>query len=301
MLLFNKAIEHDWFVEHEAIAVRYLTDQPDGPIQSLARIVSTMARAQAGKYAEALLRYKELMTGLGKDDQEEFAANFTETLANAATTAGEYSIARQVYETSAGARYGENPTLRQKVRDDLSRLDKVNQPAPDVAVKDVKGAALRLTDFKEKYVLVDFWATWCAPCVAELPNVQQAYAKYHDSGFEIVGISLDETKTALLDFVKARNLPWRARCITRAAGDLVEAFGVGSIPATFLIGPEGTIVRLELRGPALDKALADLIKTPTATTRAGLRGPASLTLDWADGLNVLRGATQRGSAPRRTL
>ena len=81
MLLFNKAIEHDWFAEHEAIATRYLAEQPDGPIQSLARIVATMARAQAGQFAEALGRYKELMRGLGKDDQEEFAANFADTLA----------------------------------------------------------------------------------------------------------------------------------------------------------------------------------------------------------------------------
>ena len=75
-----------------------------------------MSRAQAGKYAEALGRYKELMRGLGKEDQEEFAANFTDTLANAATAAGEYSVARQVYETLL-ERYGESPTLRQKIRD----------------------------------------------------------------------------------------------------------------------------------------------------------------------------------------
>ncbi|SIO08261.1 Peroxiredoxin [Singulisphaera sp. GP187] len=269
MLLFNKAIEHDWFAEHEAIAARYLADQPDGPIQSLARIVSTMSRAQAGKYAEALGRYKELMRGLGKDDQEEFAANFTDTLANAATAAGEYSVARQVYETLL-ERYGESPTLRQKIQSDLSRLDKVNKPAPDAAVKDVKGAPLRLADLKGKYVLVDFWATWCAPCIAELPNVQEAYAKYHGGGFEVVGVSLDETKTALLDFVKARNIPWRQVHNSSSGGDLVEAFGVNSIPATFLIDPEGTIIRLELRGPALDQALAKLIKTPAVTQRAGL-------------------------------
>jgi peroxiredoxin len=269
MLLFNKAIEHDWFAENEAPAARYLTDQPDGPVQSLARIVSTMSRAQAGRYAEALARYKELMRGLGKEDQEEFAANFADTLAGAATTAGEYAIAQQVYEILL-ERYGESPTLRQKIRDDLSRLDKVNKPAPGLSVKDVKGEQFRLADLKGKYVLVDFWATWCAPCVAELPKVQAAYAKYHGRGFEVVGVSLDETKTALLDFVKSRNIPWRQIHNASSGGDFVEAFGVNSIPATFLIDPEGTIIRLELRGPALDQTLAKLIKGAAVTQRPSL-------------------------------
>jgi peroxiredoxin len=269
MLVFNKAIEHDWFADHETIASRYLVEHPDGPIQSLARIVGTMARAQAGKYDEALARYKELMRGLGKEDQEEFAVNFADTLASAATAAGEYAIAKQVYETLLD-RYGESPTLRQKVREDLSRLDKVNKPAPALAVKDVKGASFRLPDLKGKYVLVDFWATWCAPCVAELPKVQEAYTKYHAAGFEVVGVSLDETRTALLDFVKARNIPWRQVHNASGGGDLVEAFGVNSIPATFLIDPEGTIIRLDLRGPALDQTLAKLIKGEAVSQKASL-------------------------------
>jgi len=264
MLLLNKAIEHDWFTEHEAIATRYLTEQPDGPIQSLARIVATMARAQAGQFGEALGRYKELMRGLGKEDQEEFAANFADTLASAATAAGEYPIARQVYEVLL-ERYGDSPNLRQKVRDDLGRLDKVNKPAPNIAVKDIKGELIRLADLKGKYVLIDFWATWCAPCIAELPNVQAAYTKYHDAGFEVIAVSLDESKTPLLDFVKARSIPWRQVHNASSGGDLVEAYGVNSIPATFLVDPEGTIIRLDLRGPALDQALAKLVKGRTGT------------------------------------
>jgi thiol-disulfide isomerase/thioredoxin len=118
-------------------------------------------------------------------------------------------------------------------------------------------------------VLVDFWATWCAPCVAELPRVQAAYAKYRDEGFEVVGVSLDETKSALLDFVRTRNIPWRQVHNASAGGDLVEAFGVNSIPATFLIDPQGTIVRLDLRGPVLDQALAKVIKDAAVSQRPG--------------------------------
>ena len=259
MLIFNKAIEHDWFTENASIAAQYLVEQPDGPVQALARIVVTMAKAQEGKYGEALTRFKELMNGLGKDDQEEFAMNFADTLAKAAMTAGEYPIARQVFETLL-VRYGESPTLRQRVRDELNRLDLVNKPAPSLLFKDANGQSVRLADLKGKFVLVDFWATWCAPCIEELPNVQAAYKKYHAQGFEVLGVSLDETKSALLDFVKAREIPWRQVHNATGEGDLVEAFGVSEIPATFLIDREGTIVRLQLRGPALDEALSKLIK-----------------------------------------
>ena len=71
--LFNKAIEHDWFAETENMAQHYLEDEPDGPVKALAQIIITMGRAQAGQYKTALERYKELMHGLGKTDQEEFA------------------------------------------------------------------------------------------------------------------------------------------------------------------------------------------------------------------------------------
>jgi peroxiredoxin len=258
MALFDKVIEHDWFADNEAIARRYLSERPDGPVKSLAQIVVTMARAQAGEFAQALARFKELMGGLGKADQEEFAANFADSLAASATGAGEYDVARQVYQTLLD-RFGDSQTLREKVKNDLVRLDKVGKPAPDLAARDVKGEMVRLDGFRGKFVLVDFWATWCAPCVAEVPRLQAAYAKYRDRGLEIVGVSLDETKSAVTDFVKARNIPWRQVHNASAEADLVEAFGVNTIPATFLIDPQGTIVRLELRGQALDQALAKLL------------------------------------------
>jgi len=83
---------------------------------------------------------------------------------------------------------------------------------------------------------------------------------YRAAGFEVIGVSLDETRSAVVDFTRTRKLPWRQVHNASCGGDLVEAFGVSTIPATFLIDPQGTIVRLELRGAALDQALAQLIK-----------------------------------------
>jgi len=256
--IFDRAIAHDWFADSEPIALRYLKDHPDGGVKPMARIVSTMARAQAGKFAEALATYKELMKGIDRPDQEEFATNFADHLAGAATTAGEVKVAREVYELLLGK--FDRPELKQKVEEDLARLDRIGKPAPAIAATDIAGKPVALADYKGKYVLVDFWATWCAPCVAEIPSLQAAYAKHHPAGFEVLAVSLDDKPDAVVDYVKARKLPWRQVHNATAGVDVVDAFGVANIPASFLIGPDGTILRLDLRGQSLERALGSLLK-----------------------------------------
>ena len=264
--LFNKAIEHDWFGEVEGLAGQYLKSDPEGPVRALAQIIQTMAQAHAGRFDLALGRFRELMQGLGQKDQEEFAASFSENLAATAVAAGEVSTARQVYTTLL-ARFGESPNLRQKIQAELKRLDKVGKPAPAFSAENIKGSTVRLTDYRGKYVLVDFWATWCAPCLSELPRLQAAYRAYHDAGLEIIGVSLDENKAAVVDFTKVRNIPWPQIHNASAPADLVELLSVITIPAVYLIDPEGTIVRLDLRGKTLDETLSRLLKRPAETAR----------------------------------
>jgi len=261
--LFNKAIEHDWFAETEELGRQYLKADPDGPVKALAQIILTLGRAQAGRFDEALAQYRILIQGLSPDDQEEFAVSFTDSLAFAAIAEGEFGVARQVLSTLL-TRFKDNPNVRQKVQNDLKRLDKVGKPAPAFAAEDIKGHPIRLDAFRGKYVLLDFWATWCSPCVAELPRLQAAHRLYGGTGLEIIGVSLDENKTAVTDFVKARNLPWPQLHNATSSADLVESFGVSSIPATFLIDPQGTVVRLDLRGKKLDQVLSQLIKRPVS-------------------------------------
>ena len=133
----------------------------------------------------------------------------------------------------------------------------------DFEAQDLAGHPLSVSAYKGKVLLVDFWATWCVPCVAELPNVKKAYEEYHAKGLEIIGISLDEDKQTLSDFVKTNNVPWPQYFDgKRWTNDLVLKYAVSSIPATFLLDRNGKIVAKNdtLREKGLGEELAKLLK-----------------------------------------
>lgn len=132
---------------------------------------------------------------------------------------------------------------------------------PDFSVTDIAGEPLSISKYKGKVVLVDFWATWCPPCVAEMPSVVAAYEKYHDKGFEIAGISLDKDKSKLTDFIAKNKMPWPQYFDGKEwGGELIAKYGIDAIPATFLIDAEGRIVARDLRGKALEEQLEKLLK-----------------------------------------
>ena len=133
---------------------------------------------------------------------------------------------------------------------------RVGERAPNFNVKTLDGKLLSLDDFKGKFVLLDFWATWCTPCVAELPNLKAVHEAYrNDHQFAIVSLSLDETADILARFVKDHKLPW-LQGIVGPESPVVTAYGATAIPATFLIGPDGRIIARDLRGEQAKEAVA---------------------------------------------
>ncbi len=132
--------------------------------------------------------------------------------------------------------------------------------APAISLPSPEGQTLSLAAMKGKYVLVDFWASWCRPCRAENPNVVAAFNKYKDKGFTVFGVSLDDDKDHWKEAIQADGLSWtHVSDLKRWESIAARDYGVESIPTNFLLDKEGKIIGRDLRGPALEAKLAEVL------------------------------------------
>lgn len=142
-----------------------------------------------------------------------------------------------------------------------SAFGQIGTMLPDFTQNDVNGKPFTLSSLKGKYVLVDFWASWCGPCRAENPNVVKAFNKYKSKNFTVLGVSLDQDKAKWLEAIKKDGLAWSHVSDLKYWNNAVATqFGIQSIPASFLIDPTGKIVARDLRGADLDKFLETNLK-----------------------------------------
>jgi peroxiredoxin len=145
----------------------------------------------------------------------------------------------------------------------------VGKKAIDFNVKDLDGKELSLEKYRGKVVLLDFWAVWCGPCLAEMPNLKKAHKQFKGKNFQIVGISLDKDKSTLLNYMKKQGITWPQFFDGNGwNNEIAKLYKVNSIPRAYLIDGEGVIRKANLRGRALHSAIAELIRENDAKLAA---------------------------------
>ncbi len=213
---------------------------------------------------QAALMLSEFLHKADPSDRQKIAyAHFY--LAEAFRNAGKYDDAEGEYKIILTNFSDVNPRLTQFVQSNMAMLGAerklaVGKEPIAFSVKGIKGEKLSPADYRGKVLLIDFWATWCGPCIAEMPNVKSVYKKYHAKGFEIVGISLDQSRDKLDAYIQQQGIEWPQYFDGKFwNNDIAQMYGIKSIPTTLLVDRQGKIRYKSLRGQQLEAAVEKLI------------------------------------------
>ena len=249
-----------------------LTNSPSKDLANEARRLVLVSEAQQilssgdAKAAEGLVAKTAAMLAADPDDVQ--SAGLAMQLAGAFEhMPGGEAVAAAAYRSFGPAMAKSSNEQIQKMGEGFAgTLRRLSLPGHPM---EINGTLLNGKPFDQKtlagkVVLVDFWATWCGPCVAEIPNVLEQYEKYHKDGFEVVGVSLDQEREALEKFVTEQKLPWPI-LFEEPKGDgwqhpLATFYGISGIPTVVLIGRDGNVITLDARGEKLGERLDAIFK-----------------------------------------
>jgi peroxiredoxin/TolA-binding protein len=262
------ATDRQQFAQQLTTALQqFIQRHPQDPVSDQARITLGKVQLSLQEPAAAVETFRQ--TAEHPADRR-LASPARFYLAQAFAAAGQVDAARQtLVELSKTA---ENDKIRQAARSVLNRLQAQQEAAEAVSIgkappaiegNDLTGQPQSLDQYHGKVLLLDFWATWCGPCRAELPNVKAVYRKYKERGFAVLGVSLDENRSALKGVLREEQMEWPQLCDGKGwRSPIAQRYGVTSIPRTVLLDRDGVVRYVDVRGEALNQAVAELLGPP---------------------------------------
>lgn len=248
----------------ERLWIGFLEKYPSVPEAAEAHLTLGFIYAQTGRHEKAI-QHLEGYTNVPGERKSQEEAKALVTLAGSYMALERFdeaeALLKKLAEPSSGRDYriGQMASRQLAMIGSLRKL-KIGLPALTFSAKTYDGKPISLGDYKGKVVLLDFWASWCNPCRAEMPNVKKVYEEYHDKGFEIIGISLDDKEANFNKYLDSEQMPWPQIFDGKGwRSEIGQLYAVTAIPATYILDRDGVIRYKNARGKELGKAVKELI------------------------------------------